>query len=180
MYPYFFWRGYVNGWDSRPQLNYIFYRTSILPLLLSHTYNNKCWFVDFISKVKDTAENVSQKLQETAESAGLAPSPRTQRKGGGPQGGSGRKPPRPPPPKLGQPEPVTSLVMQIAQLYVSLLHAWGLQPDLDKLCSSKLGLICPKRPVSFGLLSRGGHMSLLMPGWHKRLCAAQKQVRATI
>ncbi len=128
-------------------------------------------YPDFLSKVKDTAEKVGQNLQERVESAGLAPpSPRTQRRGGPDESGSsGKRPPRPPPPKLGQPEPRLSLTLQTAQLFMSLLHAWGLQPDLDKLCVSKLGLMQPKRPITFGLLSRGGHMSLLMPGWHKHL-----------
>lgn len=58
--------------------------------------------------------------------------------------------------------------MKIAQLFLSCLHGWGLDPDLDKLCLSKLGLIRPKQPLSFGLVSRGGHMALLMPGWHNK------------
>jgi len=31
------------------------------------------------------------------------------------------------------------LIMEIAQLFMSMLHAWGLDPDLDKLCLNKLG-----------------------------------------
>ncbi|XP_075549520.1 WD repeat-containing protein 7-like isoform X2 [Dermacentor variabilis] len=57
----------------------------------------------------------------------------------------------------------TNLTMEVAQLLLSLLHAWGLDPDFDKVCESKLGLICPMRPICFGLLSRGNHMSLLLP-----------------
>lgn len=33
--------------------------------------------------------------------------------------------------------------MQIAQILISLLHAWGLDPDLDRVCESKLGLLRP-------------------------------------
>ena len=62
-------------------------------------------------------------------------------------------------------------MMDIAQLFMSCIHAWGLDPDLDKLGTSKLGLLRPKRPISFGLLSRGGHMSLLLPGWYKQMTA---------
>lgn len=37
--------------------------------------------------------------------------------------------------------------MEIAQILISLLHAWGLDPDLDRVCESKLGLLRPM--VSF-------------------------------
>lgn len=53
--------------------------------------------------------------------------------------------------------------MEIAQLLLSLLHAWGLDIELDRVCESKLGLLRPMRPVCFGLLSRGGHMALILP-----------------
>ena len=46
--------------------------------------------------------------------------------------------------------------MEIAQLLLSLLHAWGMDPDLDRVCEGKLGLLMPKVPVSFGVLSKGG------------------------
>ncbi|KAG8267856.1 WD repeat-containing protein 7 [Homalodisca vitripennis] len=55
--------------------------------------------------------------------------------------------------------------MEIAQLLLSLLHAWGLDPDLDLVCEGKLGLLRPMVPVSFGVLSKGGYMSLLLPTW---------------
>jgi hypothetical protein len=50
----------------------------------------------------------------------------------------------------------TNATMEIAQLLLSLLHAWGMDPDLDRVCESKLGLLRPMVPVSFGVLSRGG------------------------
>ena len=40
----------------------------------------------------------------------------------------------------------------------------GLDPDLDRLCVNKLGLLRPRCPISFGLLSCQGHMSLMLPG----------------
>lgn len=49
-----------------------------------------------------------------------------------------------------------NLTMEIAQLLLSLLHAWGLDPDLDLVCEGKLGLLRPMVPVSFGVLSKGG------------------------
>nr|CAD7438380.1 unnamed protein product [Timema bartmani] len=50
----------------------------------------------------------------------------------------------------------TNITMEIAQLLLSLLHAWGMDPDLDRVCESKLGLLRPMVPVSFGVLSKGG------------------------
>lgn len=46
--------------------------------------------------------------------------------------------------------------MEIAQLLLSLLHAWGMDSDLDRVCEGKLGLLRPMVPVSFGVLSKGG------------------------
>ncbi|KAF6215668.1 hypothetical protein GE061_010424 [Apolygus lucorum] len=46
--------------------------------------------------------------------------------------------------------------MEMGQLLLSLLHAWGLDPDLDLLCETKLGLLRPLVPVSFGVLSKAG------------------------
>jgi len=63
-----------------------------------------------------------------------------------------------------------NLTMEIAQLFMSCLHAWSLDPDLDQLCVKKLGLLKPRCPISFGLISRSGHMSLMLPGWHKKVC----------
>lgn len=57
----------------------------------------------------------------------------------------------------------TKLTMEIAQLILSLLHAWGLDPDLDRVCESKLGLLRPLRPVCYGILGKNGYMSLLLP-----------------
>ncbi|XP_013915172.1 PREDICTED: WD repeat-containing protein 7-like [Thamnophis sirtalis] len=60
-----------------------------------------------------------------------------------------------------------NLTMDTAKLFMSCLHAWGLNTVLDELCSERLGMLRPHRSVSFGLLSRGGHMSLMLPGYHK-------------
>lgn len=37
----------------------------------------------------------------------------------------------------------TSHGMEIAQLLLSLLHSWGLDNDLDRVCQAKLGLLRP-------------------------------------
>jgi hypothetical protein len=54
-----------------------------------------------------------------------------------------------------------NLTMEIAQLLLSLLHAWGLDPDLDKVCEGKLGLLRPMVPVSFGVVSKAGEFTLV-------------------
>jgi hypothetical protein len=56
-----------------------------------------------------------------------------------------------------------SFPMEVAQLLLSLLHGWGLDPELDKVCQAKLGLLRPLVPVSFGLLSRGGWSNVEKP-----------------
>lgn len=57
----------------------------------------------------------------------------------------------------------SNLNSEIAQLLLSILHSWELDADLDNICSGKLGLLKPKWPPSFGLISREGHLSLLLP-----------------
>ncbi|CAB0012718.1 unnamed protein product [Nesidiocoris tenuis] len=61
-----------------------------------------------------------------------------------------------------------NLTMEMGQLLLSLLHAWGLDPDLDLLCETKLGLLRPLVPVSFGVISKAGYMTLMLPTW--QLC----------
>ncbi|XP_078280129.1 WD repeat-containing protein 7 isoform X4 [Rhinoraja longicauda] len=58
-----------------------------------------------------------------------------------------------------------NLTMDTAKLFMSCLHAWGLNEILDEICLMRLGMLKPHCPVSFGLLSRGGHMSLMLPGF---------------
>lgn len=42
--------------------------------------------------------------------------------------------------------------MEIAQLLLSLLHTWGLDNDLDRVCQVKLGLLRPMVNTLFSLL----------------------------
>lgn len=60
-----------------------------------------------------------------------------------------------------------NLTMDTAKLFMSCLHAWGLNSVLDELCLDRLGMLKPHCTVSFGLLSRGGHMSLMLPGYNQ-------------
>uniref|UniRef100_A0A8C2AZR0 WD repeat domain 7 n=1 Tax=Cyprinus carpio TaxID=7962 RepID=A0A8C2AZR0_CYPCA len=59
--------------------------------------------------------------------------------------------------------------MDTAKLFMSCLHAWGLDAELDEVCVSRLGMLRPHTPVSFGLISRGGHMSLMLPSFKHSL-----------
>ncbi|XP_035246138.1 WD repeat-containing protein 7 isoform X3 [Anguilla anguilla] len=68
-----------------------------------------------------------------------------------------------------------NLTMDTAKLFMSCLHAWGLNAPLDEVCLTRLGMLKPHCPISFGLLSRGGHMSLMLPTFKEsmfRLMAA--------
>uniref|UniRef100_A0A667GUX3 WD repeat domain 7 n=1 Tax=Lynx canadensis TaxID=61383 RepID=A0A667GUX3_LYNCA len=60
-----------------------------------------------------------------------------------------------------------NLTMDTAKLFMSCLHAWGLNEVLDEVCLDRLGMLKPHCTVSFGLLSRGGHMSLMLPGYNQ-------------
>ncbi|XP_043820467.1 WD repeat-containing protein 7 isoform X1 [Dromiciops gliroides] len=63
-----------------------------------------------------------------------------------------------------------NLTMDTAKLFMSCLHAWGLNEVLDEVCLDRLGMLKPHCTVSFGLLSRGGHMSLMLPGHNQPVC----------
>ncbi|XP_064640034.1 WD repeat-containing protein 7-like isoform X4 [Lineus longissimus] len=115
---------------------------------------------EFIAKVKVKAEDVQQKVQAKVEGKQFSGSPTQQPK-------KKERKHKQKPPNLMISDNL--LTMEIAQLYMSCLHAWSLDPDLDKLCTNKLGLLRPCCPISFGLISRGDHMSLLLPGWQRLL-----------
>uniref|UniRef100_A0A8C3G9K7 WD repeat domain 7 n=1 Tax=Cyclopterus lumpus TaxID=8103 RepID=A0A8C3G9K7_CYCLU len=62
-----------------------------------------------------------------------------------------------------------NLTMDTAKLFMSCLHAWGLNEQLDGICMERLGMLRPHCPISFGLISRGGHMSLMLPTFKESL-----------
>ncbi len=59
-------------------------------------------------------------------------------------------------------------IIDAIRLLLSCLHAWRLDESLDTSCERVLGLVRPHKPVSFGLLSKGSCMSLVLPGWGLR------------
>jgi len=61
-----------------------------------------------------------------------------------------------------------NLTLEIGQLLLSTLHAWGLDKDLDRVALNKLGLLRPKLSLCFGLVSKTGAMSLSLPTWCPR------------
>ncbi|XP_055317657.1 WD repeat-containing protein 7 isoform X2 [Sitodiplosis mosellana] len=67
-------------------------------------------------------------------------------------------------------------VMEVAQLLLSLIHSWGIDLHLDKVCETQLGLLRPQIPVSFGVLSKGGYMSLLLPTWQNDLVVDKTKI----
>ncbi|XP_063230769.1 WD repeat-containing protein 7 isoform X3 [Bacillus rossius redtenbacheri] len=112
-----------------------------------------------LAKMKEGAENVQTKLQAKVEGVGVRPVQSDSRDTVSNEPGKKVR---------GMAGLETNVTMEIAQLLLSLLHAWGIDPDLDKVCESKLGLLRPMVPVSFGVLSKGGFTSVLLPTWQAR------------
>lgn len=56
--------------------------------------------------------------------------------------------------------------MEIAQLLLSLLHSWGLDDDLDRVCQVKLGLLRPMVSVLITL--------------EKKICRTDKLIGAFV
>lgn len=127
-----------------------------------------------LTKIKDKADSFGQKIQSKAEGAGFSPV----HKGYSDMHASpirGKKKE-----KRVVVTDANNLTLEIARLYMSCLHAWGLDPDLDKLCINKLGLLKPKVPISFGLISRNGYMCLMLPAWHRRLLHQNQSANAAV
>ncbi|KAG8181336.1 hypothetical protein JTE90_017504 [Oedothorax gibbosus] len=147
-------------------------------LALSTSPENQRKLSGLISKMKDTAENAAQKIQAKAESVGFKSTSgevTIRRKDSG-DGNSSTDAKKSRQMNLAE----ANLTMEIAQLLLSLLHAWGLDSELDRVCESKLGLLRPMRPVCFGLLSRGGHMALILPTYLHSIQALAAKTAPTV
>ncbi|GFN77935.1 WD repeat-containing protein 7, partial [Plakobranchus ocellatus] len=139
----------------------------------SNTNNYQFFFTlvpGLLAKAKEKAETVGHKIQSKVDALNNPNLVQTSGSGG-PSGQTGLQTqlsvtgtPKRKPDSIPVHE---SLSMAIGELFMSCLHAWNLDPSLDELCVNKLGLHKPRCPVSFGLLSHGGHMSLMLPGWHR-------------
>ncbi|XP_045532063.1 WD repeat-containing protein 7-like isoform X2 [Pieris brassicae] len=105
-----------------------------------------------LAKMKEGAENMQTKIQAKADQLKSQLDAKEEQN-------EQKKRQRPRDMSLAEP-PHT---MEIAQILMSLLHAWGLDPDLDRVCESKLGLLRPMVPVCFGVVSRHGHMAVQLP-----------------
>ena len=127
-----------------------------------------------LTKIKDKADSLGQKIQSKAEVAGFSPVHRSHSDvHASPIRGKKKE-------KRVVVTDVNYLALEIARLFMSCLHAWGLDPDLDKLCINKLGLLKPKVPISFGLISRNGYMCLMLPAWHRRLLHQNQSANAVV
>ncbi|XP_059089612.1 WD repeat-containing protein 7-like [Tigriopus californicus] len=112
----------------------------------------------FMSKVKEGAEKAREEIERAKTEI--------EKRAGALDGETGEK-------NSDSVRPATlhleiNLTLEIGQLLLSMLHAWGLDKELDVLAMSKLGLLRPKVPISFGVLSKGGVMSLTLPTWYPR------------
>jgi WD40 repeat protein len=59
----------------------------------------------------------------------------------------------------------TQQIINIVRLLLSCLHAWHADTGLDHDVESRVGLLKPVRPISFGMCSRKDAFSLVLPGW---------------
>uniref|UniRef100_A0A8C6K2X3 WDR72-like alpha-solenoid domain-containing protein n=1 Tax=Melopsittacus undulatus TaxID=13146 RepID=A0A8C6K2X3_MELUD len=58
-----------------------------------------------------------------------------------------------------------NIVTDTAKLLLSCLLPWGVDREIDNLCVRHLDVLRLQHPVSFGLVSNGNHLSLMLPGW---------------
>lgn len=141
-----------------------------LQLVESPESTHKFW-----SNVKASAEQAAQKIQAKAESVGFRPDvnvatvlfSRKQSESfeiveNGDSNTSSKRQN-----KLLLSE--ANMNMEISRLLLSLIHAWGLDVEMDHVCETKLGLLRPVRPVCFGILSKSGHMSLYLPSFLSKI-----------
>nr|XP_045016821.1 WD repeat-containing protein 72 isoform X2 [Jaculus jaculus] len=58
-----------------------------------------------------------------------------------------------------------NLTIDTAKLFLSCLLPWGVDKELDYLCTRHLNILKLQGPVSLGLASDGEQFSLMLPGW---------------
>ncbi|XP_052043767.1 WD repeat-containing protein 72 isoform X2 [Apodemus sylvaticus] len=58
-----------------------------------------------------------------------------------------------------------SLTIDMAKLFLSCILPWGVDKELDSLCTRHLSILKLQGPVSLGLASNEDLFSLMLPGW---------------
>uniref|UniRef100_A0A8C8RHH3 WD repeat domain 72 n=1 Tax=Pelusios castaneus TaxID=367368 RepID=A0A8C8RHH3_9SAUR len=68
-----------------------------------------------------------------------------------------------------------NITTDTAKLLLSCLLPWGVDKELDNHCVRYLDIMSLKCPVSFGLVSNGNHISLMLPGWNRNHSGAEEE-----
>uniref|UniRef100_A0A8C4VW51 WD repeat domain 72 n=1 Tax=Gopherus evgoodei TaxID=1825980 RepID=A0A8C4VW51_9SAUR len=63
-----------------------------------------------------------------------------------------------------------NITADTAKLLLSCLLPWGVDKEVDNHCVRHLDIFRLQCPVSFGLVSNGNHISLMLPGWNCNHC----------
>ncbi|XP_067412232.1 WD repeat-containing protein 72 [Emydura macquarii macquarii] len=69
----------------------------------------------------------------------------------------------------------TNITTDTAKLLLSCLLPWGVDKELDNHCVRYLDILRLQCPVSFGLVSNGNHISLMLPGWNHNHSGAEEE-----
>jgi hypothetical protein len=57
----------------------------------------------------------------------------------------------------------------LSNLLVSLLHPWLFDKNIDQVCLERLNLHRTNRYLSYGILSKNDHLSIVLPTWQQYL-----------
>lgn len=57
----------------------------------------------------------------------------------------------------------------LSNLLVSLLHPWLFDKSIDQVCQERLHLQRLNRYLSYGILSKNEHLSIVLPTWQQYL-----------
>uniref|UniRef100_A0A8C3SU68 WD repeat domain 72 n=1 Tax=Chelydra serpentina TaxID=8475 RepID=A0A8C3SU68_CHESE len=68
-----------------------------------------------------------------------------------------------------------NITADTAKLLLSCLLPWGVDKELDNHCVRFLDIFRLQCPVSFGLVSNGNHISLMLPGWNCNHCGVVEE-----
>ncbi|XP_008828002.1 WD repeat-containing protein 72 isoform X2 [Nannospalax galili] len=74
----------------------------------------------------------------------------------------------------------TNLIIDTAKLFLSCILPWGVDKELDNLCSRHLNIVKLQGPVSLGLAADRDLFSLMLPGWDACSSEMNKCVRANL